>query len=189
MKPMQNSASFIDNENANMEESENDVEDMIAKHNHLTNILSHSGLFGKLFARHSSLNENVDSLPNENVLDDMETADEDGFQSRILAGPQSQFKIVDTASDKHAMNDMGNKDLNGFQSRLDANLKEENSSNEMPIDRSIEIDATHFDEDMDLSRSNQLENEILTHTTIPKPDVEEERDSGFISFLRSLFVF
>merc|ERR1712099_106323 len=127
MKPMQNSASFID-ENANMEESENDVEDMIAKHNHLTNILSHSGLFGKLFAQHSS--------PKENVLDDVETADIGGFQSRILGRQQS--KVVDTASDKHAMNDMGNKDLNGFQSRSDANLTEENSSNEMPIDRSIE---------------------------------------------------
>merc|ERR1711997_479219 len=109
MKPMQISASFIDDENANMEESANDVEDMIAKHNHLTNILSHSGLFGKLFAQHSSPKENVDS-PNENVLDDVETADIGGFQSRILGGQQSK---VDTASDKHAMNDMGNKDLNG----------------------------------------------------------------------------
>merc|ERR1719211_146969 len=184
---MQNSASFIADENANMEESENDVEDMIAKHNHLTNILSHSGLFGKLFAQHSSPKENVDSLPNENVLDDVETANMGGFQSRILTTQQS--KVVDTASDKHAMNDMGIKDLNGFQSRSDANLSEENLSNETPIDRSIEIDATHFDEDMDLSHSNQLENEILTLTTIPKQDVQEERDSGFISFLRSLFVF
>jgi len=157
---------------------------MIAKHNHLTNILSHSGLFGKLFAQHSSPNDNEDSLPNENVQDDVETAKIGGFQSRILARQQ-----IDTLSDKHAMKDMGNKDLNGFQSRSDANLTEENLSNETPIDRSIEIDATHFDEDMDLSHSNQPENEILTLTTIPKPDVEEKRDSGFISFLRSLFVF
>merc|ERR1712020_115058 len=133
------------------------------------------------------MGENVDSLPNENVLDVVETANMGGFQSRILTTQQS--KVVDTASDKHAMNDMGNKDLNGFQSRSDANLTEENSSDETPIDRSIEIDATHFDEDMDLSHSNQLENEILTLTTIPKQDVQEERDSGFISFLRSLFVF